>query len=236
MVPGDPRLRLVAALVVVACIALLQRPAVAGLVLVLVLALVLLNRPGGTVWRRLLHVEGFMLLLFVMLPFTIAGPPLLSVGPFTASTTGLWRAMLIAAKVSACVLMLTLLLADLEPTRLGAALRGLRVPQRLSRLIVMTVRYIDLIRDESRRLHESMRARSFVPRSNRHTWRSYGNLIGMLLVRSLDRAERVEEAMRCRGYSGRFPYRTLAAPSRPDWICLTLLSSVGLLAIMADRL
>jgi cobalt/nickel transport system permease protein len=48
-----------------------------------------------------------------------------------------------------------------------------------------------------------MRARAFVPRSDRHTWNSYGWLIGMLLVRSLARSRRVFGAMRCRGFQGR---------------------------------
>ncbi|SHG24705.1 cobalt/nickel transport system permease protein [Kaistia soli DSM 19436] len=236
MLPGDPRLRLVAALLIVASISQLKSLPVAGIALVLVLATVLISRPKRGVWLRLLHVEGFMLLLFATLPFTVEGPPLLTIGPFTASAAGLWRAILIAMKVSASVLTLTVLLGDIEPTRLGATLRDLHVPERLNRLIVMTVRYIDLIRDEARRLHESMRARGFAPRSNRHTWRSYGNLVGMLLVRSLDRAARVEEAMLCRGYSGRFPYRGLPIPTRLDWIRFTLISSLGILAVMADRL
>ena len=36
-----------------------------------------------------------------------------------------------------------------------------------------------------------LRVRGFKPGSNRHTWRSLGYLVGMLLVRSLERAERV---------------------------------------------
>jgi cobalt/nickel transport system permease protein len=49
-----------------------------------------------------------------------------------------------------------------------------------------------------------MRARAFVAGSNRHTWRSLGWLLGMLLVRSLERSRRILAAMKCRGFSGRF--------------------------------
>jgi cobalt/nickel transport system permease protein len=48
-----------------------------------------------------------------------------------------------------------------------------------------------------------MKARAFWPRSDLHTWRSLGYLIGMLLVRSLERAERILKAMKCRGFDGR---------------------------------
>jgi cobalt/nickel transport system permease protein len=50
-----------------------------------------------------------------------------------------------------------------------------------------------------------MTARAFRPRTDRHTWRSLGWLVGMLLVRSFERAERVLGAMKCRGFTGRMP-------------------------------
>ena len=37
-----------------------------------------------------------------------------------------------------------------------------------------------------------------------HTYRTYAYLVGMLLVKSHDRAERVRSAMLCRGFKGRF--------------------------------
>jgi cobalt/nickel transport system permease protein len=46
--------------------------------------------------------------------------------------------------------------------------------------------------------------RGFRPGVNRHTYRSFGYLAGMLLVRSLDRSERIVAAMKCRGFRGRF--------------------------------
>ena len=81
-----------------------------------------------------------------------------------------------------------------------------------------------------------MRARGFRPRTSRHTWRSYGNLMGMLLVRALERAQRVEEAMLCRGYNGAFPYRPLPAPARRDWTRFGAITGGGLIALMVDRL
>lgn len=50
-----------------------------------------------------------------------------------------------------------------------------------------------------------MRARGFQPGFDRHTLRTFGYLVGMLLVRASERAERVLKAMRCRGFTGEFP-------------------------------
>ncbi|WP_454915910.1 cobalt ECF transporter T component CbiQ [Xanthobacter sediminis] len=225
-----------AALFVVAAVSQLRTLPMAAVAFALAILLVALGRPDRGLWRRMLHVEGFMLLLFLTLPFTVEGPTVAKIGPLAVSGVGLSRAALIALKASACVLVIAALLGNLDPARLGAALHALNIPERFSRLFVMTARYVALIRDEARRLGDSMRARGFRPRSTRHTWRSYGNLVGMILVRALDRAERVEEAMLCRGYTGRFPYAAFSAPPHRDWIAFALILGSGILVLVMDRL
>ncbi|MBU1174624.1 MAG: cobalt ECF transporter T component CbiQ [Alphaproteobacteria bacterium] len=224
---ADIRLRLLATVLLV--IALSQvgglGMAVTGFGLAMLLALI--AGLDSKAWRRVLQVELFVVLLFLTLPFAISGTPLLAVGPLTASLEGLARAALIACKVSAAVLVVAALIGGVAPERIGAGLRALNVPERLVRLLLLTVRYLSVIRSEAARLHDAMRARGFVPRSNRHTWRAYGYLIGMLLVRALERAQRVEEAMRCRGFSGRFPHAALPAPRFSDWAGFVALTGLA---------
>lgn len=234
--PADLRLRLVAAfLLVVALSQVRSLPLAAVALAVTAAATLLLVRPERRLWHRLLHVEAFVLLLFVMLPFTMPGETVLTLGPLAASREGIVRAALLACKTSASVLVLLAFLGAVDPQRMGGALRGLRVPERLVRLFVLTVRYVGVFRDEARRLGESMRARGFRARSNRHTWRSYGNLIGMLLVRALERAQRVEEAMLCRGYDGRFPYLAPPAPAVRDWAGFALAAVLAAALFGLDR-
>ena len=232
--PEDLRLRIVAAVLAIFCLSQVHSLAVAAAALAVVALAALVSGTATRHWRRLLHVEALLLLLFATLPFTIAGEPLVALGSFTASAEGVGRAASILCRVSASVLIVLTLLADIEPVRLGAALRGLHVPERLARLFVFTARYLTLIRDEGRRLHDAMRARAFRPRSNLHTWRSYGNLIGMLLVRALDRAQRVEEAMLCRGFAGHFPHTLQGRPPARDWVAVSLIAAAGLAALAAD--
>ncbi|MDJ0933289.1 cobalt ECF transporter T component CbiQ [Breoghania sp.] len=185
------------AFAVVAALSQLHDLTVAVFVLLAVALVTLAAGIERRLLRCLLHVEGFVLLL-ITLPFVVEGRPVLTYGPLAASAEGIARAALVACKVSVAALILMLFLGAVEVNRLGAALQSLRVPETIVRLLVMMVRYLSLIREEAHRLREFMRARAFHPRSNRHTWRSYGYLIGMLLVRALERADRVEEAMRCR--------------------------------------
>ncbi|MFA5120530.1 cobalt ECF transporter T component CbiQ [Zavarzinia sp.] len=233
----DPRTRLLATLAILAAVIALHGLAgAAGALALCVLLAVVARLPFGALRHRLLHVEGFMALLLIMLPFTMPGRALFELGPLAASAEGLDRALLIALKVNAAMLAVAALLGTLEPVRLGHALRALGVPLRLVQLFLFATRYVAIFREEMKRLREAMRARAFTARSNRHTWRSFGNLAGMMLVRSLERAERVEEAMRCRGFSGRLPAIGIHAAHRGDGaFALALALPLGALLLL-DRL
>lgn len=231
----DLRLRIVAAFAAIACVSQLQAMPIAATAFAAMLLGAALSR-APLPWRRLLHVEGFLLLLFATLPFTVAGQPIFSLGPLTVSQEGVRRATLIACKVSASVLIMMALLRAVEPAQLGQALRSLHLPEAMVRLFVLTARYLPLIREEALRLHDAMRMRGFRPRANGHTWRSYGNLVGMLLVRALDRARRIEEAMLCRGYRGRLPRLAQPAPDRRDWASFTAIVGFAVAILLVDRL
>ncbi len=102
------------------------------------------------------------------------------------------------------VLGLLILVGTLEPVVLGHALARLRLSPKLVQLLLFTLRYIHVLFDEFQRLRLAMRARAFRPANNRHSWRSLGWLMGMLLLRSFQRAQRIDAAMRCRGFRQQF--------------------------------
>ena len=153
--------------------------------------------------RRVIAMDLFVLLMIMMLPFTVDGTPLFHVFGLAASEEGFIKAIGIALKANAVVLTLLALVGTLEASVLGHALARLSVPEKLVHLLLFTVRYLDVISREYKSMRKAMKARAFVPRNNLHTWRSFGYLIGMLLVRSLERSERIYAAMKCRGYCGK---------------------------------
>ena len=217
----DPRVRLVAALAFcVATVALTNLTALAT-ALVIALAALAVARPClRTVGRRLLALEGFMVMVLVLLPFTVPaatpGDVLFEIGPLTASSAGLHQALAILLKTNIVMLTLTALIGRLEPSELGRALAALRVPGTLVNLLLLTVRYLDVLRRDYARLRRSMQVRGFRARADRHSLHSIGYLVGMLLVRSFDRSQRILDAMRCRGFDGTFRHSALAAPRRRD--------------------
>jgi len=157
-----------------------------------------------TVLGRMLALEGAVLATIALLPFTTPGTPWLTVGGLPLTREGCVLALAILLKANAITLVLLALLGTAEPPVLGQALARLGVPDKLILLHLFTVRYLAVIQDEYRRLRLAMRARGFAPRCDRHTWRTFGWLIGMLIVRSLERSERIVAAMRCRGFEGHF--------------------------------
>lgn len=201
----DPRVRAVcAALAALFPLFLATMPALIA-ALGLALVLVLVERPEMTgLVKRVLAVNAFMLALVLILPWSVPGETLFAAGPLSYSRAGLAQAFAIALKGNAIMLMIAAFLGTLEPVRLAHALERLKMPSKLVLLYLFTVRYIVVLEEEYRQLRRAMTIRAFRPRLDRHSLRSFGYLVGMLLVRALDRSERIQDAMKCRGFSGRF--------------------------------
>ena len=229
----DPRSRLLAAfgfaLVVVASQSAAALSAALGLALA---AAALARLPPAATLRRLAALDGFMLLAVGMLPFTAPGTPWLSIGGLSLSRDGLVQALTILARANAVTLAVLALVGTLDAVTIGRALARLGLPERLVWLYLFTIRYLDLLHRESVRLRTAMRARGFRMTTGRHCWTSLGLLFGMLMVRSLERSERIVAAMRCRGFDGCLrPADEDRAFGRPDR--LFALTSGGGMALLA---
>lgn len=202
----DPRVRLLAVLsFAVVVVSLDSWRGLIAAIAIAALAAVTAGPSWSTLLRRLLAMDSLLLLIVVSLPFTVAGEPLLGWGWVEPSREGLSQALVIVGKANAVLLMVLALCGSLSAVTLGHALRRLRVPASLTHLLLLTVRYLDVLGAEYARLRRAMTVRAFRPRTDRHTWRSFGWLVGMLLVRSFERAERIEAAMKCRGFTGQWP-------------------------------
>lgn len=201
----DPRLRIVVAAASSILVAVTDRFAVLGIAAAAVLlGWALSGLSPAVVFKRLLPLNLLMLALIALLPLTTPGTPVFALGPLDFSREGFRLGALIAMKGNAIVLALLVLLGKLDAVTLGHAMNHLRMPDKLTHLLLFTVRYLDVLHHEYLRLRAAMKMRGFRPRMNRHTYRSFGYLVGMLLISSFDRSERIVSAMKCRGFRGRF--------------------------------
>jgi cobalt/nickel transport system permease protein len=233
----DPRVRIVVAVTLSAVLAVAHD--LATLAVALLVAMVV---AGGTalslvgVLRRLLPINGFLLILLLLLPISTGETPLVAAGSFSYSLEGLRLAVSIALKANAMMLWIIVLLSTLDMVTMGHALSHLGVPEKLAHLLLFSVRYLNLLQGEYSRLRTAMKMRGFRPRMDRHTYRSYGYLVAMLLLRSLERSERVLAAMKCRGFRGRFYLLDHFAYSRRDvWFGSAAALLVGTLVWLEIR-
>jgi cobalt/nickel transport system permease protein len=204
----DARARVFVAVALSIAVAGVNSAAALGLGFGAALVLALVARlPLRPTLRRLLPLNVFVGILVLLLPLTTPGPAIFHVHTVAATWPGLFAGLIIAVRANAIVLIVTALLTTMEAADLARALRALRVPPALVTLFLLTGRYVFVLQTEYQRLRRAMRVRSFRPRTDRHTLRTFGNLAGMLVVKGFDRSERVHQAMKCRGYTGAIPLR-----------------------------
>jgi cobalt/nickel transport system permease protein len=202
----DPRWKLAALLLAAAVIATLHTLPVAVVACAGTLALALSARlPGRWLLQRLGAASLFFALFALPLPWlSIGDGPSWSLGPLRVSQHGTEVALLLVVKALA-LLTLFLIIQATAPleTNLKAA-HALRIPSLVVQLSLLSYRYIFVLGDELRRLRIALRVRGYRRRMSRHNYRTAGHIAGTLLVRGYERAERVGQAMRCRGFDGQF--------------------------------
>ena len=230
----DPRARIaISVLFSIVIVAARDLSTLTAALLTGALATGLVGMPLTDFVKRLVPVNLFALFLVLLLPLSAGQSPLFAFGPLHYNTEGLLLAVTIALKANAIVLWIVVLLGTLDIVTLGHALRHCGVPEKLTHLLLFTIRYLDVLHGEYLRLRTAMKMRAFRPRVGMHTYRSYGYLVGMLLVRSLDRSERIVAAMKCRGFRGRFYLLDhFAFSSRDAWFALLAFALLVLLALL----
>ncbi|GJM03215.1 MAG: cobalt ECF transporter T component CbiQ [Rhodomicrobium sp.] len=168
----------------------------------------------GKLLNRLFKLELFLLLAVCALPFTMgAGDGAETLRLFisgtdfsvSASLEGVWLALRIILKSTAIVVLFQALMWRMSAPEFAHALAHLYVPTTFTQILLMMIRYMDVLRDEFERSRRAMAARGFRPGFNRHTFNSYGQLVGMMFLRAAERGERVTKAMACRGFQGQYP-------------------------------
>ncbi|MHB1425719.1 MAG: cobalt ECF transporter T component CbiQ [Gemmataceae bacterium] len=223
----DPRWKLAGLLICAAVAATLHTLHVAAAALSAALLLALLaHLPPRWFLQRLGSAALFFALFAVPLPWLLSGEgPSWTCGPFRWSRHGIEAALLLTAKA---ITLVTLLLtaqatAPLETTLKAA--HALRIPGLFVQLVLLTYRYVFLLADELRRVRIALRVRGYRNRFRRHSYRTAGHVAGTLLVRGYERAERVGQAMRCRGFDGQFRALNIFSTGPTDVVAFFLMAA-----------
>ena len=234
----DPRIRLSVAALYSVVVALSYRFSVLILALGISSILILISRIRiQEVLKRLIIVNALILLLWLILPLTYKGEALASIGSLPIYRPGVILAAQITLKSNTILIAVIALIATMSFSTLGHSMYRLRVPEKIVYLLLMTYRYIFVIEEEYLRLMRAIKIRGFRPGTNSNTYRTYSYVIGMLFVRAAARAERVHQAMQCRGFNGKF-YSLLEFQTRATcWIFAIVMAviTVGLVFMELSR-
>ena len=233
----DPRAKILSITLLILSIALLDDIGVLLIGFLIVMIMVSFsNIPLWFVLKRMRWVALFMLAVLVILPFTVHGKAIFTMGPFVVSREGSIKAGIIIIRAFSIVLLIFPMLATMKFVTFIETLGRYGVPDKLVQMIALTYRYIFVLLNEIKRTIRSVEARGYWKRKNIAHLRTTGNMIGTLLVRSYERSEKVYGAMMSRGYSGRMKTLKRFRMKTSDWLMAALVVLVAVLLQLLDSL
>jgi cobalt/nickel transport system permease protein len=204
----DPRTKLLGSLAFVLAVVLTQPGnwRLFAVYLCVIAGLVWLSRlPLKYVLKRSLVIFPFVVMIAVFVPFFKQGHEAASydIGAWHIAVTYEGLAVLVNVVVKSwlSILCLIVLSSSTKFEQLLQGMSGLKVPQVFVQITSFMYRYMFVIADQAMRMQMARDSRNFgMKRSN--IFRTMGNMIGMLFIRSYERAERIYAAMLSRGYNG----------------------------------
>lgn len=204
----DPRTKIISFLAIILCMILTPITHLKdfGLYFLLILSISFLTRiTPRQILKRMCILVPFVLFMAMFVPFVKEGQVCwsLKIGYWKLDVTyeGAWTFLSIIIKSSLSILLLVIASSTTTFPEFLKGLDLLRLPRLLVMLMSFMYRYIFVLLDEARRL---MRARSLRYFGSRYIdqFRVLGYMIGVLFIRTFERAERIYSAMILRGFNG----------------------------------
>ena len=197
----DPRAKLITTLIFIVTVVSFHKYTLSGLLPFFVFPLYLLIRadlPVAQVLKKLLIALPFAFFIGIFNPF-FDQAPLLQLGPLTI--TGGWVSFFsILLRFTLTVTAALTLIATTSFTGICMAMEKLGCPRVFALQLLFLYRYLFVLIDEATRLIRARSLRTFHGRGR--GIKVFGSLLGQLLLRSIERAQRIHLAMSCRGFDG----------------------------------
>lgn len=148
--------------------------------------------------KRYLIILPFLLLMTV---------PLILGGGFPIDVDSISFAALIFLKATTCMTVTTILLHTQTVDDFMDSLAHLKVPPTVITILLLSYRYVFLFFDDIQKMQLAARSRFFSGNLSFRNLKIYGQLTGVLLIKSLDRADDVYNAMTARCFTGTLRFR-----------------------------
>jgi cobalt/nickel transport system permease protein len=188
---------------------------------------------------RLAGPLGLAGLVWLWRALTTGGTPVwsLDLGPWRLAATreGLLGGAMIASRVLGSVSVFIILCNTTPAHRLESVLRWARLPRTWLEIAMLMHRYIFILLEQALSVFSAQKLRLGYG-SLRRALGSMSNLAGIVMLRSLDQAEKSHQAMVARGYTGTLPIPSLPAmPSRQRRIAWAGVAILAVAFVLAER-
>jgi cobalt/nickel transport system permease protein len=200
----DPRAKVVVALAFIVTVVSFSKYDLAGLMPLFLYPVVLValgNLPPAYLLSRLLFAAPFAIIIGIFNPL-LDRSIIMQLGPVHLS--GGWISF--TSILLRFVLTLSAALILISTTGFNSvclALTHLKAPKVLTVQFMLLYRYIFVLAEEASRMYKAWSLRSI--QGKRVPLKIIGSLLGQLLIRAVDRAQRVYLAMLSRGFDGNIP-------------------------------
>jgi len=236
----DPRTKIVSYFAIILCVVLTPITHLRDFALyfLLVLAMSFLSRiTPKQILKKVCILIPFVLFVAMFVPFVKEGHICcaLKIGIFRLNVTyeGIWTFLNIMVKSSLSILLLVIASSTTTFPDFLKGLDLLHIPRLIIMLMSFMYRYIFVILDEARRLIRARSLRYFGSRY-REQFRVLGYMIGVLFIRTFERAERIYHAMILRGFGGEIRSLKRFKLSYKD--ILFIIGTIGYLACIVSGL
>lgn len=155
--------------------------------------------PLSAILKRLLYLEPMIICLGLLNPLFDRGTTVI-MGHAISSGWLIFASIVI--KGSLAVSSALLLMATTRMEGIALSLRMLRVPRIMVLQLMLTYRYLSTLLEEGARIMQAYSFRSLS--TTGVAFKAWGSLLGQILLRAIDRAQRIYDAMCLRGFNGEY--------------------------------
>jgi len=112
-------------------------------------------------------------------------------------------ALLIAMRANAIIIFALLVFYNKSLFDIANGMHTLRLPDKLVSLFFFVGKFIIIIKQEFNTTKKVMKIRNFRAKTNVFSYKVYANVIGMLIVKCFERAEKLKNSMILRNFKGK---------------------------------
>lgn len=224
----EARTKLLAAVGYIFGVVSLSTLPIAALAYAVALSVLLIMRlPILLLLKRYLIITPFLLLMTV--------PLLLSQGLSFHEENALFAA-LILMKAYTSMTVISVILDTQSMDEFMTGLAGFKLPPVLITILTLSYRYVFLFLEDIGKMQTAAKSRFFRGGIRLNSLQSYGQLTAALIIRAIERSDRMYQAMIARGFTGRLHFEKAQDITRPDVVKMICAMGMIVVFVVVEKL